>query len=750
MKHRFLHIFCLLLLLGLTYGPEILNGAPSAEQSNTTPSSRKKVGLALGGGGAKAVAHINVIKVLEEAGIPIDYIAGTSMGAIVGGLYSIGYTTTELDSLVRTQNWMEVLSDHIERADRFYSERINVDRYIARYNLSSDSNIGIPQGILPGENVLNMLNELTIGYHSMDSFDDLPIPFACVAYDMVSGQEYVARSGSLPMAIRASMSIPIAFMPVILDSMTLVDGGIYNNFPVDVVRQMGADIVIGVDLFMGPHDADNLQSATAIFDQITTFLGEEKYNANRADVDLYIRPDMTGYSSASFSAEAIDTILMRGEEAARESWDEIIALRESLGMAEGYSSTLPKRHLASSDSISIGSIRFEGLNEKESKRMMRFLHLKENSQITIGELNHAIDRVRGSGTYSSVTFMVDHHAPYDLTIKLDRKRSGTINVGFRFDSEEMASILLGANILTRKTLSSPSATLTIRLSENPYGRLDFSTGSVGIANISGSYMFKANDFTIFRDGAKVATNAFDLHQVDLAVTDVRLHNFNLNLGAQYEYYGYHSSLYAEGDGTQWALKPQSYINYYISSHYDTLDDYYYPTSGSSIKVDYMLHTTDGVSIKNKAPFMSVAYSLMQALTISPRVSATFNLNGRTLLGSNTTYPYLNFIGGEMAGRYMSQQMPFVGIRNVEIADKSVMALESSLSFRLWRHHYLRLRGGLLTESDRFMPMLDFEQVRSGYAIEYSYDSPIGPVTLTAGGNSKQLWSGLYLSVGKNF
>ncbi len=749
MKHRSIYIFFSVLLAILLVIPSIGYGATPDGEDVMEPSQRKKVGLALSGGGAKGVAHIRVIQALEEAGIPIDYIAGTSMGAIVGGLYAIGYTSAELDSLVRTQNWLELLSDHIERGDRFYSERINADRYIARYRLSSESNL-VPSGILPGESVLNMLNELTIGYHSMNSFDDLPIPFACVAYDMVRGKEYVARSGSLPMAIRASMSIPGAFMPVEIDSMTLVDGGIYNNFPVDVVRSMGADVVIGIDLFMGPHDAENLQSVTAIFDQITTFLGEEKYNANRADVDLYIRPDMTGYSAASFTPSAIDSILLRGERAARESWDEIIALRRSIGIEEDIEIAHPSRHLSSSDSITIGSIRFEGVNDKESARMMRFLKLKENSNITVGELNQAIDRVRGTGTYSFVTFMVDNHAPYDLTIKLDRKRSGTINVGFRFDSEEMASILLGANILTRRTLASPSATLTIRLSENPYGRVDFSTGSIGVANISGSYMFKANDFAIFRDGNKVATNTFDLHQADLAFTDVRLHNFNLNLGMQYEYWGFHSSLYAEGNGTQWMLKPQSYINYYLTSHYDNLNDYYYPTSGSSMKVDYMLHTTDGVSIDNKLPFMSVAYSLMQAMPISSRMSATFKIHGRTLLGSNSTYPYMNFIGGEMEGRYMSQQMPFVGIRNVEIADNSVMAVEATLALRLWQRHYLRLRGGMLTESDRFLPMFGFEDVRSGYAIEYSYNSPIGPVTLSAGGNSREPWSGLYLSVGKNF
>ena len=296
----------------------------------TTPEGeeggRKKVGLVLSGGGAKGAAHVRVLQVLEEAEIPIDYIAGTSMGAIVGGLYAIGYTPAELDSLLCTQDWLSLLSDQIGRENQYYSERQHTDRYIARYSLSQESRV-IPAGILPGESVMNMLNELTIGYHEMESFDDLPIPFACVSYDIVTGEEYVSRSGSLPMAIRASMSIPAAFLPVRTDSMILVDGGVYNNFPVDVVRQMGAEIVIGVDLYDGPYTIDEMGNMAEIFNQLTNFLGEEKYEINKDDVDLLLRPNLEGFSAASFTKAAIDTILMRGEEVARENWEEILALR---------------------------------------------------------------------------------------------------------------------------------------------------------------------------------------------------------------------------------------------------------------------------------------------------------------------------------------------------------------------------------------------------------------------------------------
>lgn len=734
-------VLALVALLGVAWNSRA--SAPEGENG-----SRKKVGLVLSGGGAKGAAHVRVLQVLEEAEIPIDYIAGTSMGAIVGGLYAIGYTPSELDSLLRSQDWMSLLSDHIGRENQYYSERQHTDRYIARYSLSQESR-ALPAGILPGESVMNMLNELTIGYHDMESFDDLPIPFACVSYDMVSGEEHISRSGSLPLAIRASMSIPAAFLPVRTDSMILVDGGVYNNFPVDVVREMGAEIVIGVDLFNGPYTIDEMGNMAEIFNQLTNFIGEEKYNSNKDNVDLLLRPNLKGYSAASFTKSAIDTILMRGEEVARENWEEILALRTKIGIDDDYIALRPAKHLIENDMLMIGNITFEGINERESKRMMRFLELEEYSVISLGELNDAISRVRGTGAYSSVSFRLNNNAPYNLTVMLSRKRSGTINAGFRFDTEEMASILLNTTLLTRQSLFSPSASLTLRLSENPYGRIDFTTGSIGVANVGGSYLFQSNDFTIYKKGTRVAYNSFSLNHIDLAFTNLRLRNFDMNLGAQYEHFGFHESLYAEG-GTPIELKPQGYINYYLDLHYDSLDELYYPTRGSSISSSYTLHTTDGVSINGKIPFASVQYSLRSVFPISPRLTASAWLYGRTLFGDNATYPYYNFVGGEIAGRYMAQQLPFTGIHNVEIFDSSVIATQLYLSAEVWNKHYLRAKVAALTESNGFLTMFNFRNNTFGYALEYSYDSPLGPISLTLGGNNHQPWTGFYLSVGKVF
>ena len=209
---------------------------------------RKKVGVVLSGGGAKGMAHIKALKVIEEAGIPIDYIAGTSMGAIVGGLYAIGYTTEQLDSMVRKQDWTFLLSDRIKRSAMSLTDRERSEKYTVSIPFTKTPKDAATGGLMKGQNLANLFSDLTVGYHDSIDFNKLPIPFACVAANVVNGEQIVFHDGILSTAMRASMAIPGVFTPVRQDSMVLVDGGIVNNYPADVVKAMGADIIIGVDV----------------------------------------------------------------------------------------------------------------------------------------------------------------------------------------------------------------------------------------------------------------------------------------------------------------------------------------------------------------------------------------------------------------------------------------------------------------------------------------------------------------------
>ncbi len=264
-------------------------------------SGRPKVAVVLSGGGAKGTAHIGALKVIEEAGIPIDYVVGTSMGAIVGGLYSIGYTPQQLDSMVNAQNWKFLLSDAPNPKDVLLDDRLKSERYVLSIPFSLKSAAVSDAGIIKGKNLARLFSTLTEGYQDSVDFSRLPIPFACVSENLVNGSEVVFHEGILATAMRSSMSIPGVFAPVDLDGMVLVDGGMVNNYPVDVALAMGADYIIGVDVQSPLLKASELKSVKDIFGQIINLQGEKKYRENLRNTDVLIKVDVTGYSAASFT-----------------------------------------------------------------------------------------------------------------------------------------------------------------------------------------------------------------------------------------------------------------------------------------------------------------------------------------------------------------------------------------------------------------------------------------------------------------
>ena len=257
--------------------------------------------LVLSGGGAKGTAHIGVLKVLERAGIPIDIVTGTSMGSLVGGIYACGHRAHEIDSVVRQLDWSLLLSNRNDLKHQSLREREKQNTYVISKELTfgkTEKRTG--GGFISGKNVVSLIDAYTAPYLDSIDFNKLPIPFACVATDVVDYSEQVFHSGIVGQAMRASMSIPGVFAPVRKGDRVLVDGGLTNNFPADVARQMGADIVIGVDVQSELKGASELTSTSAILLQIVDYNCQHKYQENLALTDIHILVNTKGYSSASF------------------------------------------------------------------------------------------------------------------------------------------------------------------------------------------------------------------------------------------------------------------------------------------------------------------------------------------------------------------------------------------------------------------------------------------------------------------
>lgn len=305
-------------------------------------TARPKIGLVLGGGGAKGAAEVGALKVIEEMGIPIDYIAGTSIGSIVGGLYAAGFRSDELDSLFCQQEWLSLLTGRREDLSGEIIKTVKGVTYIFGFPVIDRSNNSF--GMLHGNKVEQMLDSMLATKNQVE-FDTLPIPFRCVAAELRTASEVVLSEGILPHAMRASMAIPGLFKPVEIGGRKLIDGGMMNNLPVDVVRDMGADIVIAIDLQQAEPNKRKQQNINDLgFGGISTFLdllgiGQlanwivnrpdvTKYLENRANADILIRPALPDYEASSFSKEAVRRMIKIGEQAAREQIQKLQELRE--------------------------------------------------------------------------------------------------------------------------------------------------------------------------------------------------------------------------------------------------------------------------------------------------------------------------------------------------------------------------------------------------------------------------------------
>ena len=538
---------------------------------------RKKVGLVLGGGGAKGAAEVGVLKVLEEADIPVDYIAGTSIGAIVGGLYAIGYDAADIDSLYRNQNWLFLLSDQVKRESETFLSKEEREKYIVHIPLSKERKVSLPTGYVKGQNIFNLFSKLTVGYHQVDDFSNLPIPFRCVAVDLVEGKEVVFSSGSLPMAMRASMSIPGVFAPVEWKGKMLVDGGALNNLPVDVAKEMGADVIICVDLSTGWKKKEELKSASSVVEQLISMMGQNKYRKNMAEADLYINPSLKGYSAASFQSEAIDTMIQRGEQAARQKWDELMALRKYI-YADACDSvasddTLQDKRIklqkpSQTEAYHIGSIQIEGISGEEEKWIRKKIALRENSEVSPEEIDGTLAMLRGLNIFSRVEYRQSNEEPYDLVFMLEPNESRRISVGARFDTQDLASVI--AQISNNQQFSTRHHyAFTGRISRNPYLEMKYAYGNLFGAKIGISYRMAHYDFDLYADKHKLDALEFLSHSfAGFYTRDIG--NFRLKSGVQFDYYHYHSDMF-ERDGSIQSRSSDHFLNYFASVVMDTYD-----------------------------------------------------------------------------------------------------------------------------------------------------------------------------------
>lgn len=713
---------------------------------------RKKVAVVLSGGGAKGVAHIGALKVIRDAGIPIDYLVGTSMGSIVAGLSSIGYSPEQLDSMVKTQNWPFLLSDKIKRSEQNMSEKKDASTYVLSLPLSRQTGKIKTGGMIQGINLNNLFQELTIGYHDSIDFNKLPIPFACVSENIVNGTKHVFHDGVLSTSMRSSMAIPGVFTPMRIGDMVLVDGGMIDNYPVDVALNMGADIIIGVDVQSNLKTANELKSTPEILMQIIGLTGQEIYEKNIKKTNVYIKVDVEGYSTYSFVTEDLDSLMHRGQIAAQSKWGELVKLKKELGLTADYIPDYPTYNplLIDETKIFLNEINFSGIKDSDKKWLIRKCKLKTDGQyITRKQLANALSILRGSQAYANVSYKLKPTANgyHDLDFLLEEKYERNVNIGVRFDSEEIASLLLNATAALRTKIPS-KISITGRLGQRYLARVDYTVEPLQMRNFNFAYQFEYNDINIYDRGKKAYNTNYKYQLGEVSFSDIWFRNLRFELGLRFEYYKYNNLLYNSPE-FDLNIKPEHFFSYYAEMHYNSFDLAYFPTKGSNFKAAYSLYTDNFSSYDGHTPFSAISASWEGAFSPSDRFTLLPAVYGRILAGSHIAYPFYNFIGGNYFGRFVPQQMPFAGINHMSIVGNSTAIGTLQLRQRLGKNNYINLRGSILLQGDEIDDIFK-NKCRFGISAGYSYNSIFGPLEAIIGYSNQSREASFYVNLGYYF
>ena len=730
-KRAVLILFTLLGFLQATMGQETTDSVAG------TPK-RKKVALVLSGGGAKGTAHIGALKVLERAGIPIDIITGTSMGSLVGGIYACGHRANEIDSVVRGLDWTFVLSDREDLRHQSLYEREKQNTYVISKDLTFGKAVKAKGGgFISGKNVVSLIDTYTTPFLDSIDFNSLPIPFACVATDIVDYSEQVFHSGIVGQAMRASMSIPGVFAPVRIGDRVLVDGGLCNNFPADIAREMGADYVIGVDVQSELKGASELNSTSSILLQIVDHNCQHKYQENLEITDIHILVNTKGYSSASFSAAAVDTLMRRGEEAALAHWDELIALREKLGIEDASQNqeVLPLNDYEPTPTrYKINELRFINMSKSDETYIRRKFRLHIGDSIDRERADIITTAIRQDLYYQTARFRIagnQDRSSATVIFVAGPKRTNTINVGARFDSEEMVALQANAELPIRSKVPMDME-LTLRLGKRLMAQADWSFHPISFFRPTVSYAFHDNDIDFYEYGKKLYSMTYNQHIVALKLFNFNVRNLNISIGANWNYYDFHSVLsehksQRDDDISDDDIADQGYINYEVKADYNSENDWYFPTRGARFHARYVYHSDNFVKLNGEIGLRE--YALMGRITfpVSQRLSIQPMFYSRSLYYDGET-PFIlsNMMGGQWHGHYLEQQMPFAGVGYLELSWDKLMAAQLQAQYNLSTNSIVQFRVASGLDAPTFNDLFK-HKVMLGASASYYLNTMFGPL-----------------------
>ena len=710
-----------------------------------------RVGVVLGGGGAKGYAHVGVLKALEEAGIRIDYIGGASMGAIIGGLYAAGWTAAELDSILHHTDLTRLLQDEVPRGVVPLFEKVYGEKYA--FSLSvRDGKLGLPIALSDGQMVFNFLNQLTSRVAYVNDFRQLPIPFLCTGTDVATGEEIILEQGNLALAMRASGSLPGLLAPVEVNHRLIADGGIVNNFPAQALKDRGVDVIIGVSVEDPLYGRQELTSLEKIITQISTFQTTRRTQEQMPLCDVLLCPDIEGYSVTSF--EEVDSLVLRGDRATREVWEQLLDIS-----ARQKNSPLPVSNRASLlqqpwriDSVIVGKNPvFTNIN------VLRNFPCKLPGEISASEFYEGIINLYGTGSFQFVDyqFQKDENGRHQLVLR-PRVRPGydrRLRFGFHFDNEYRSSVLLNATLLNlgfKNSVTSADLILGDKFRYNFYYYLD--RGAKPDFGINSRLNYNNINFGLpakitLPDSLSIDKLVFEY--LDFS-NEVYMNFFSsgevaFGTSAEMKFYKFST------DQLEGSLANEAFFNdkgWFLTGslffRQDRRNKRYYPNRGTQTtiygRVIFPFTNFSGNDFTDGRLGLNLDFHFLGVKSFTEHLTTGFSVDAGMTFGEESP-PYRYYLGGNNLN-LINNFKPFIGMDFAQVAATDMALVKLYGQYRLFKNHYVTLsgNGGYLNEAfDSKWTLL--YSVGLGYGI----DTPLGPVELTYGVSNKG--GALYFNLG---
>ena len=709
----------------------LFNSQNSFSQEQKQDSvKRPKIGLVLSGGGAKGFAHIGVLKVLEEAGIKIDYIGGTSMGAVIGGLYASGYNGSQIDSIFKQTNFDELINDYIPRSSKNFYGKKNDELYAIVLPFSN-FRVGIPEALSKGMYNYNLLSSLTRNVRHVRDFNKLPTPFLCIATNIETGEEVLLNKGNLVQAMMASSAFPSLFTPVEIDGNLLVDGGVVNNYPIKEVRNLGADIIIGVDVQDDLLKRKNLKNATRILVQITNLQSIDKMKSKIKDTDIYVKPDIRDFGVISFDKG--EEIIRKGEEATFAVYEKIKSL-----VTEDNFYKKPKLKVAT-DTIEIEKINSDKLDNYTKEYINGKLRFKPGSTITYEDLKTGINNLNATQNFSTISYCLQPNGKQDdLDLVLKENPTQTyLKLGLHYDGLYKSGILL--NLTHKKTfLKNDVTSLDIILGDN--FRYDLNYYVENGFNISFGFRSRLNQFNrnisdaISENISSVPSQDPNINLINVDFMDISnqayfqtifVQKFLMGGGIDYEYLKIKSPTLANIDPV---IDKSDYLSLFGYLKYDSYDSKNFPNSGVFFSSDIKSYLTSSDYTNTFEPFTTMKAEIGFVKTFFKKATFKFESQAGATIG-NKSINFFNYVLGGYGYNKINNFDYFYGYDFLSIAGNSYIKSGVVLDYEILRKNHVNFSANYANLGNDIFSTVDWIQMPkySGYAVGYGLETIIGPI-----------------------